>query len=164
MHLHHRGGGAAGFLWLDTESRFRGIKGGNAAGWGVEAAVGRGGQRGIGGWSSAAVIRGLDWCGGDVSGLILQVWHLRQLQRWEGCSSLAARTWGGKQGMVLWLRYKYACGRAWGVSAVWAVQTKVCSLGFRESCSSGCAVRARGEACAQNYALPHSSPHALHGL
>ena len=91
MYPHHRGGGAAGFLWLDTESRFRGIKGGNAAGWGVEAAVGRGGQRGIGGWSSAAVIRGLDWCGGDVLGLILQVWHLRQLQRWEGCSSLAAR-------------------------------------------------------------------------
>ena len=44
MYPHHRGGGAAGFLWLDTESRFRGIKGGNAAGWGVEAAVGRGGS------------------------------------------------------------------------------------------------------------------------
>ena len=91
MHLHHRGGGAAGFLWLETGSRLRGIKGGNAAGWGVEAAVVRGEQRGIGGCSCAAVIRGRDWCGVDASGLILQVWHLRQRQSWEGCSSLAAR-------------------------------------------------------------------------
>ena len=97
MHLYHRGGGAAGFLWLETESRFRGIKGGNAAGWGVEAAVGRGEQRGIGGWSCAAVICGLDWCGGDASGLILQVWHFRQLQSLEGCSSLAAQTGVGSR-------------------------------------------------------------------
>ena len=76
-----RRGGAGGFLWLETESRFPGIKGGNAAGLGVEAAVGGGEQRRLGVWSCAAVIRGLDWCGGDASGLILQVWHLWQLQR-----------------------------------------------------------------------------------
>ena len=97
MRLHHRGGSAAGFLWLETESRFRGIKGGNAAGWGAEAALGRGGQREIGGWSCAAVIRSLDWCGGDAAGLILQVWHLRQLQSWESCSSLASRTGMGSR-------------------------------------------------------------------
>jgi hypothetical protein len=46
---------------------------------------------------------------------------------------------GGKQVAVLWLRCRYACGRAWGVSAAWVVLTKVRSLGFRESCSSGSA-------------------------
>ena len=66
-------------------------------GWGVEAAVGRGGQRGTGGCLCAAVIRGRDWCGVDASGLILQVWHLRQRQSWEGCSSLAARTGVGSR-------------------------------------------------------------------
>jgi len=83
-----------GFLWLETDFRFRGIKGGNAAGWGVEAAVGRGEQRGIGGWFCGAVIRGLDWCGGDASSLIVQVWQLQSL---EGCSSLASRTGVGSR-------------------------------------------------------------------
>jgi hypothetical protein len=43
------------------------------------------------------VIRGLDWSGGGASGLILQVWHLRQLESWEGCSSLAALTGVGNR-------------------------------------------------------------------
>ena len=44
-------------------------------------------------------------------GLILQVWHLRQLQRWEGCSSLAARMGVGSR---VWC---YGCAAGMHVDA-----------------------------------------------
>ena len=47
---------------------------------------------------------------------------------------------GGKQGVVLILRRKYASGRAWQISSAWAVVTKVRSPDFWGSCSSGTAL------------------------